>query len=103
MGLNADGINVRSSFMPNEVVNRAQFGTVFSRLIFGREYDLKEGELTLLDRTINAFKNTTQKIANIFGIVYIPEIKVDRYTKHLQALKQNNIMEKIEPTMKELR
>jgi len=41
MGLKADGIEVRPTFMPNEIVNRAQFGTVFSRLIFGLEYNLK--------------------------------------------------------------
>ena len=57
MGMNADGITVRETFMPNELVNRAQFGTVFSRLIFGGTYNLKGGELTLLQQATNKLKN----------------------------------------------
>jgi len=99
MGLKADGIEVRSTFMPNELVNRAQFGTVLSRLIFGREYDLKAGELTLFDQAMNAFQRTTQQIAELFGIRYAADIQIDRYTKHLVALKQNEIMKVIDPIM----
>lgn len=103
MGLEADGITVRSTFMPNEIVNRAQFGTVFSRLIFGLEYNLKENEMTLFDQTMNALQRTTQNIADLFGINYVANIQIDRYTKHLLALKKNEIIKTIDPIMKELR
>lgn len=103
MGLKADGVGVRSTFMPNEIVNRAQFGTVFSRLIFGREYDLKAGELTLFDQAMNSLQRGTQQVAELFGIRYAANIQIDRYTKHLNALKKTQIMQKIDPIMKELR
>jgi len=103
MGLKADGIAIRPTFMPNEFVNRAQFWTVFSRLIFGLEYNLKTDELTFFDQTMNALQKTTQNIANLFGIRYVANIQIDRYTKHLVALKKNEVMKNIDPIMTEIR
>jgi hypothetical protein len=74
MGLLADGETVKNHFNPNDYVTRAEFGTVLSRLLYGKTYD----------------------VANTLGI--------NRYIKHLQALKDHGIMTKIDvPTMKELR
>ena len=65
------GQNVET-FKPNDVVTRAEFGTAFSRLIFGGKV-----------------KNWKWK---------------ERYVPHLQALKDVNVMKKIdEPFMEELR
>lgn len=74
MWLESDGIDPLKSFTPNDVVTRAQFWTILSRLIFGDAYNTKEKE----------------------NIVW--------YKKHLNALKDHNIMNKIEnPYMIEMR
>lgn len=70
MWLNSDG-TPNHIFNPNGKVTRAEFGTAFSRLLYGNR---------------NNTDDTTQ-----------------RYTKHLQSLKNDGIMKKIEvPHMKEL-
>lgn len=80
MGLKADGVTIRPTFMPNEYVNRAQFGTVFSRLIFGDIFNVKDENNVIRQQ---------------------PDY---RYTKHLVALNQKHIMTKIgTPLMQELR
>lgn len=74
MGRHADGKSKLDNFMPNEAVNRAQFGTVLSRTLFGES------------NNINQWEN------------------FERYQKHLIALNQNNIMKVIDiPWMVELR
>lgn len=103
MGLNADGITVRDTFLPNELVNRAQFGTVFSRLIFGGTYNLKGNELSLFNQAMNKLSQTAGQLAQLFGIKYSANVSVDRYTKHLEALKQNNVMQQIQPFVDEIR
>lgn len=71
MGLNSDGRSVQSNFNPNEVVTRAQFGTVLSRMIRGNKYN-----------------GNTQ----------------NWYIDHLNALKKEKIMTKIdEPFSLEMR
>ena len=80
MGMYADGVTPNVVFNPNEYVNRAQFGTVFSRLIFGDMYNVKN-EDTIHNRQSNY-----------------------RYKNHLEALHQNGIMNDIStPLMRELR
>ena len=75
MGLESDGIQPWKSFNPNDIVTRAQFGTILSRLIFGETYNIAQSEW-------NEFY----------------------YVKHLQALKDNGIMRMIEdPKMPEVR
>lgn len=74
MGRHADGKEKLNDFMPNEAVNRAQFGTVLSRTIFWEKNNVETGE------------------------------NYERYQKHLLALNQNNIMKIINiPWMIELR
>lgn len=74
MGRHADGKSKLDNFMPDEAVNRAQFGTVLSRTLFGESHN------------INKWEN------------------FERYQKHLLALNQNNIMKVIDiPWMVELR
>ena len=41
MWMHADGVTPKDSFYSEEYVTRAQFGTVFSRLLFGDEYNVK--------------------------------------------------------------
>ncbi|MDD3262836.1 MAG: hypothetical protein PHR61_03235 [Candidatus Absconditabacteria bacterium] len=74
MGRHADGKSKLDNFMPDEAVNRAQFGTVLSRTLFGESHNINKGE------------------------------NFERYQKHLLALNQNNIMKVIDiPWMVELR
>lgn len=74
MGRHADGKEKLDDFMPNEAVNRAQFGTVLSRTLFGEAYNVSTGE------------------------------KNERYQKHLQALNEKSVMNVINtPWMVELR
>lgn len=76
MGLQSDGKTVDTKFNPHDQVNRAQFGTILSRLIYGDAYNIYTGEET-------TFK---------------------RYEKHLAALNRDNIMKKIQnPLMLEER
>ena len=74
MGLESDWIVPQKSFRPNDIVTRAQFWTILSRLIFGDAYNI-------------SWNNTD---------LY--------YIKHLQALNDNWIMKMIEyPEMPEIR
>lgn len=74
MGRHADWKEKLADFMPNEAVNRAQFGTVLSRTLFWEKNNIETGE------------------------------NYERYQKHLLALNQNNIMKVINiPWMIEIR
>jgi hypothetical protein len=66
MGLESDWVTVKKEFDPRGIVDRAQFGTILSRMLRETKY--------------------------ASGIPY--------YTKHLQALKQEGIMTKIENPLK---
>ena len=89
--------------MPNELVNRAQFGTVFSRLIFGGTYNLKGNELSLFSKAMNTLNKTAGTVAQFFGVKFSANVGIDRFTKHLAALKKNQVMQKIEPFIDEIR
>ena len=85
-------------------MNRAQFGTVLSRLLFGDTYNIKPGERTFVISVENGVKTLISKVANTLGISSTPALQLVRYSKHLQALKDHGIMKKIEtPMMLELR
>jgi hypothetical protein len=74
MGLHPDGITPKDVFDPDDVVTRAQFGTVLSRLLRQTQY------VSLPDQLY--------------------------YFRHLEALKNNNIMTQIYgewPSVTELR
>lgn len=74
MGLESDWIVPQKSFRPNDIVTRAQFWTILSRLIFGDAYNVSWNNSDLY------------------------------YIKHLQALNDNWIMKMIEyPEMPEVR
>ena len=76
MELKSDGKTPDEIFEPYNYVDRAQFGTVLSRLIYGDEYNIYEGEETIYKR----------------------------YEKHLRALHEDDIIHKIEnPSMLEQR
>lgn len=76
MGQKPDGTTPDDIFNPNDSVDRAQFGTILSRLIYGDVYNIYEGEETIYKR----------------------------YEKHLQALNNDGIMHKIDdPSMLEKR
>ncbi len=75
MWMQADGKNPMQSFMPYDTVDRAQFGTVLSRILFDGMYNIKN-----------------------------PTAESCRYCDHLQALQKNKIMHYInDPWMTELR
>jgi hypothetical protein len=46
MWYNADGKIINKFFDPNYLVNRAQFGTILSRLIYGNTYNISKWETT---------------------------------------------------------
>ena len=76
MGLEPNGNTPKKVFDPNDFVDRAQFGTILSRLIYGDVYNVYSGE------------ETTYKW----------------YEKHLRALYEGGIMNKIQdPFMLEKR
>ncbi len=76
MGLKPDGKTPDTVFNPHEYVDRAQFGTMLSRLIYGDTYNIYSGQETLYKW----------------------------YEKHLGALHADDIMKKIEnPSMLEER
>lgn len=68
MGLKSDGQTPDKQFNPYDQVNRAQFGTILSRLIYGNKYNIYSGEDT----------------------------QYKWYEKHLQALNKDTIMKKIQ-------
>jgi hypothetical protein len=70
MWLHADGDTPMRSFNPQGIVTRAEFGTVFSRLLFGDRYNVK---------------NYTWEDTNTYW-----------YENHLNALKKYGIMTKID-------
>ena len=81
MWLNSDGITPAPSFNGGDYVTRAQFGTVFSRLLFGDKYNVSD-ESDIYQQEWYWYKD------------------------HLEALKENWIMTKIDgnwPNMLELR
>jgi len=79
MWLHADWKTPKDNFDPNDIVTRAEFWTVFSRLLFGDKYNIKD------DNLLN--KNEWYW-----------------YKDHLAWLKTNGIMTKIDnPKSKELR
>jgi hypothetical protein len=43
MGLEADGITPATVFNPNRPLDKAQFGTMLSRLLYGSRYDNNDG------------------------------------------------------------
>lgn len=103
MGLEENWTTPKSTFDPNEYVTRAQFGTVFSRTLFGNTYNVQSEERTLF----TSIKNTIYQIfsslsAWVGSSATFPQLT--RYSKHLQALKDHDIMKKIDtPMILELR
>jgi hypothetical protein len=74
MWLEPDGKTPKKKFDPNQYVDRAQFGTILSRLVYGDQYNVYDWE---------TFK---------------------RYEKHLRALYEDSIIKKIDtPFMRERR
>lgn len=68
MGQEANGTTAKASFDPNDIITRAEFWTILSRLIYGDVYN------------IYSWEETTYK----------------RYEKHLNELKEDKIMMKIQ-------
>jgi len=64
MGIKPDG-TIDKKFNPNAIVDRAQFGTILSRLIWGTTYDY-DGEIPYYFlhfqalKMVNIMTNTTQ-------------------------------------------
>lgn len=68
MGLEQDGKTPKKSFDPYDLVDRPQFGTMLSRLVYGDKYNIYPWEESLYQR----------------------------YEKHLKALNRDGIMTKIQ-------
>lgn len=95
MWLEEDGNTPKMNFDPNQYVNRAQFGTVLSRLLFGDTYNIQDNERN--------FFVTIQSGMDFF-VLNTPHAPLMWYSKHLQALKEAGIMMRIAtPMMLELR
>ncbi len=104
MWLQEDGVTPKTLFEPNLIVNRAQFGTVLSRLLFGDTYNIHPWERTLLTTIKNDIKSVISSIGQTFWSSISLHQELLRYSKHLQALKDHDIMRQINtPMMFELR
>ena len=105
MWLQEDWVTPRKTFEPNGIVNRAQFGTVLSRLLFGDTYNVKPGEETFLIKVENGVQKLVSRIGQVlWSKAPAPVLQLQWYSKHLQALKDASIMKKIDdPLMYELR
>jgi hypothetical protein len=68
MGLQPNGYTPKPSFDPNDIITRAEFGTILSRLVYGDKYNVYTGE----------------------------ETKYQWYEKHLAALRRDKVMTKID-------
>jgi len=67
MGYQADGSTIQKKFNPAYIINRAQFGTILSRLLYGNTYNINKWDAG----------------------------RFERYQKHHLALKNNGIMTQI--------
>jgi hypothetical protein len=47
MGLASDGVTPASSFNPDRTIDKAQFTTILSRLLYGPQYDNKQEEFRI--------------------------------------------------------
>ncbi len=95
MWLEEDGNTPKANFDPNLYVNRAQFGTVLSRLLFGDTYNIQDNERNFF---------VTIRSGMDFFVLNTPHAPLMWYSKHLQALKEAGIMMRIStPMMLELR
>jgi hypothetical protein len=105
MWLKEDWTTPKKNFYPNKLVNRAQFGTILSRLLFGDTYNIKKDDRTLFISAKNGIKTFIYKMEQIFWRKKDrPILEIVWYSKHLQALKAYDIMRKIDrPMMLELR
>lgn len=75
-------------FNPNYVVTRDQFVTILSRILFRDEYNIQHGELTIYDRAKNFVIHSLSNISQALGINLNIFTPLDRYTKHLEAIKK---------------
>ncbi|MCX6824165.1 MAG: hypothetical protein NT085_03485 [candidate division SR1 bacterium] len=104
MGLQEDGITPQKKFEPNLLVSRAQFGTALSRLLFGNTYNIQPGERTLFITIKNNIKSVISSIGLVFSSAVLLHQELLRYSKHLHALKDHDIMRQInDPMMPEIR
>ncbi|HBB04548.1 TPA: hypothetical protein DCZ39_06785 [Patescibacteria group bacterium] len=77
-----------TTFNPNYVLTRDQLVTIFSRILFGNQYNLKHGELTLYEQAINFINHTLTNIGNALGIDLGIITPLDWYKRHFEAIKQ---------------
>ena len=90
-------------FNPNYVVTRDQFVTILSRILFRNEYNIKHGELTIYDRAKNFVVHSLSNISKALWINLNISTPLDRYTKHLEAIKKLWVMTNYTLTIKEFR
>jgi hypothetical protein len=102
MGVDYYG-NPDTIFNPNYVLTRDQLVTMFSRVLFGTKYNIKEGELTFMDRVKNFFFHSLVNIYTALGIKPPVATSLDRYTKHMEAIKKLWIMTNYTSTLKEFK
>ena len=102
MGVDYYG-NPDTTFNPNYIVTRDQFVTILSRILFGNTYNIKPGELTFYDKSKNFVSHCLSNISTALGINLNITPSLDRYTKHMDAIKKLWVMTDYTPTMKEFR
>ncbi len=95
--------NPETIFNPNYVLTADQLVTILSRILFGNTYNIKPGELTFSDKIKNFFVHSLLNIGEWLGITIHIHSNLDRYTKHMDAIKKLGIITKYEPDTKEFR
>lgn len=73
MGYKGDGVTQATTFSPDEIVNRAQFGTVLSRLLYGTMYNTDVSSPTWYARHLAALNS-----ANIIKMINMPMMQERR-------------------------
>lgn len=102
MGLDYYG-NPDTIFNPNHFVTRDQFVTILSRLLFRWQYNLYPEEYSFFDKARNFAVHTIRNVSKALRLnidIYSP---LDRYTKHLEAIRKLWLMTTYNPTLKEFR
>jgi len=102
MGLDYYG-NPDTIFNPNHFVTRDQFVTILSRMLFRWEYNLYPEEYSFFDKARNFVVHTIRNVAKATRLnidIYSP---LDRYSKHMEAIKKLWVITNHNPTIKEFR
>jgi hypothetical protein len=77
-----------TTFNPNHFFTRDQFVTTLSRMYFGNTYNIVSNELSFFQKGKNFLIHTYNNITRALHINQYISPHLDRYTKHMDIIKQ---------------